>query len=86
MPYQLRITRSAAKELRKLPPEAQQRIRQAVRKLADDPRPSKCKKLQGRDDYRVTVGDYRVIYEVDDDAEVVTVWRVGHRRNVYRGI
>lgn len=86
MPYQLRITRSAAKELRKLPPGVQQRIRQAVRKLADDPRPPKCKKLQGRNDYRVAVGDYRVIYEVDDSSRVVTVWRVGHRRDVYRGI
>lgn len=86
MAYQLRATRRASKELQKLPAEIQQRIREAIHELADDPRPPGCKKLQGRDDYRITVGDYRVIYEIDDDNQMVTIWRVGHRKGVYRGL
>jgi len=86
MPYRLRITRSAVKELKRLPEGIQQRIRQAIQVLADDPRPPGCRKLKGRTDYRIRVGDYRVLYEIDDDTQTVIVWRVGHRRNVYRGI
>lgn len=86
MVYQLRATRRASKELQKLPAQIQQRIREAIYELADNPRPPGCKKLQGRDDYRITVGDYRVIYEIDDDNQVVTIWRVGHRKGVYRGL
>ena len=86
MPYQLKITRSALKELKGLPEGIRQRIRQAIHALADEPRPRGCKKLKGQTDYRIRVGDYRVLYEIDDDAQIVVVWRVGHRRDVYRGI
>lgn len=86
MPYRLRATGRALRELRKLPPRIERRIRDAIDDLADDPRPPGCKKLRGGAGWRVRVGDYRVIYEVDDGAQTVTVLRAGHRRDIYRGL
>jgi mRNA interferase RelE/StbE len=48
-----------------------------------DPRPLGCKKLKGRDAYRIRIGDYRVIYEINDGRLIVTVVTIGHRREVY---
>ncbi len=55
-------------------------------RLADNPRPPGSLKLAGRDFWRIRVGDYRVIYAIDDNEEVVRVVRTGHRRDVYRGL
>ena len=52
--------------------------------MADDPRPPGCQKLSGSDRYRVRQGRYRVVYLVDDTAQQVTVFKAGHRRDVYR--
>jgi mRNA interferase RelE/StbE len=52
--------------------------------LADDPRPPGAVKLAGRDDYRIRVGDYRIVYAVDDEEGLVIVARIAHRRDVYR--
>jgi len=82
--YELLILPRAARELAKLPEEAYVRVREACRALAGDPRPRGRRKLVNRDGIRVRVGDYRVIYEVDDAARTVTVLHVGHRRDVYR--
>ena len=63
----------------------QRRVIKAVEALADAPRPSGCKKLQGSEDtYRIRVGDYRVIYSVDDSILIVAIERIRHRREVYR--
>jgi mRNA interferase RelE/StbE len=51
--------------------------------LAEDPRPPGCTKLSGREAYRVRQGDYRIVYTVEDDALVVEVVKVGHRRDLY---
>lgn len=80
MAYELRATGWALRELRKLPPSIAERTGGAVDDLADDPRPPGCTRLRGGAGWRVRVGDYRVIYQVDDDARVVTVLRAGHRR------
>jgi mRNA interferase RelE/StbE len=56
----------------------------AVHQLAEDPRPPGCHKLQNREGWRIRVGDYRLVYEVDDDLRTVTVLLAGHRRDVYR--
>ena len=84
MGYERRATGRALRELRKLPPSIEERVRRAIDGLADDPRPPGCTKLRGRAGWRIRVGDYRVLYQVDDDARVVTVLRAGHRRDVYR--
>mgnify|MGYP001146854820 CR=1 FL=1 len=52
--------------------------------LAEDPRPPAARKLQGRDGYRVRVGDYRILYTIDDGVLLVVIVTVGHRRDVYR--
>lgn len=86
MAYQLRITRRANKELRNLPTDIQHRIRAAISDLARDPRSYGHKKLRGRTDYAIRIGRYRVIYDVDDDAQIVTILRVGRRRDAYRNL
>ena len=83
MSYRVEILRRAAKSLGKLPAQDFGRVRDAIRELADDPRPTGCKKLVGRDGWRLRVGRYRVIYEVADAVRIVTVLDVGHRRDVY---
>jgi mRNA interferase RelE/StbE len=60
------------------------RIRSAIDSLTTEPRPHGVIKLAGRDDYRIRVGDYRVVYAVDDDELLVLVARIAHRREVYR--
>jgi len=53
--------------------------------LAENPKPPGCRKLIGAEnDWRIRVGDYRLIYEIDDAALVVRIWRIRHRREVYR--
>lgn len=74
---------SAAREFRRLHGSLRERIRSAIDGVAMDPRPAGMVKLAGRDDYRVRVGDYRVVYAVDDEL-VVLVARIAHRREVYR--
>jgi mRNA interferase RelE/StbE len=81
--YALYILRRAQKSLAKLPTEAYERIRDDIRALAQNPRPPGCLKLRGREGWRIRVGDYRVIYEIDDKQQVVTVLDIGHRRDVY---
>jgi len=84
MTYSILILRRAPKELEDLPRDAYGRVCQAIPGLEADPRPSGCRKLSGRDGWRVRVGDYRVVYEIDDDASMITVLHIGHRRDVYR--
>ena len=57
---------------------------QAIDKLALVPRPPGCKKLKGRDAYRIRIGEYRVIYEIHDDVLIVLIIRVAHRREAYK--
>ncbi|HEX8474869.1 MAG TPA: type II toxin-antitoxin system RelE/ParE family toxin [Pyrinomonadaceae bacterium] len=83
MSYEVLILRRAQKELANLPKADYERIRDAVAALAENPRPSSCKKLVGREGWRIRVGDYRAIYEIDDDKQKVTILHIGHRRDVY---
>ncbi|OGL99549.1 hypothetical protein A2501_04270 [Candidatus Uhrbacteria bacterium RIFOXYC12_FULL_57_11] len=79
------VTSRARRELQALPRPVLERVDAAIRTLAGDPRPPGSVKLKGlRHGYRLRVGDYRLLYEVDDQAGVVTVGHVGHRREVYR--
>jgi mRNA interferase RelE/StbE len=83
MSYEVLILRRAQKELADLPKVDYARVRGAAAALADDPRPAGCKKLVGREGWRIRSGDYRVIYEIDDAGEKITVLHIGHRRDVY---
>jgi mRNA interferase RelE/StbE len=83
--YELLLSKQAEKDLKRLPPEIFRRIIRELRGLADVPRPPGCRKLSGSErDYRIRIGDYRVLYEILDDLRQVKVYRVGHRRDVYR--
>ena len=84
MSYQILILRRAQKELAQLPKQEYERIKEAVENLSNEPRPQSCKKLTGREGWRIRVGDYRVIYEIDDTKQVLTVLHIGHRRDVYK--
>jgi mRNA interferase RelE/StbE len=82
--YNVFIAKSAARELEAVPLKDRRRITARIRALADDPRPPGCEKLSGEDKYRVRQGNYRILYEIADADLVVTVIRVGNRRDVYR--
>lgn len=81
--YEITFTSGAARQLRKLPRDAQERVVRAIEQLSRDPRPHGVKALQGVDALRLGVGTYRVLYRVEDEALVVLVLRLGHRRDVY---
>jgi mRNA interferase RelE/StbE len=83
--YAIEVLPAAERDLRKVHPQMRARIRGAVLKLAADPRPPGARALKDRPGYlRVRVGDYRIIYTIQDDVLRVIVVRVGHRRDVYR--
>ncbi len=83
MNYVLLILRRAQKQLANLNKSEFERVRDAIALLAETPRPNGCKKLVGRDGWRIRIGNYRVIYEIDEDGQKVTVLDVGYRRNIY---
>jgi len=81
--YRIELRPSAVRALRKLDPQVRRRVQGAIALLAQDPRPPGARALQGRPGLRVRVGDYRIIYTVEDDVLLVVVVRLGHRRDVY---
>jgi len=83
--YRVLLESAAEKDLRRLSSEMHDRVIVAIHALATNPRPHGCRKLFGsKNDWRIRVGDYRVIYEIADEIRVVRVNRVRHRREVYR--
>lgn len=82
--YRLLIKPSAAKELEALPLKDRRRVVARARELAAVPRPIGAEKLSGHDLYRVRQGDYRIVYEIIDHDRIVSVFKIGHRRDVYR--
>jgi mRNA interferase RelE/StbE len=82
--YRLLIKPSAAKELETVPLKIRRRVVARVRELVGQPRPIGAEKLSGHDLYRVRQGNYRIPYQVVDHDRTVTVFNIGHRRDVYR--
>lgn len=82
--YSLQIKRSAAKELEAVPLKDRRRLVTRIEGLRTEPRPPGCEKLSGDDKYRIRQGNYRILYEIQDQALIVTVVRIGDRRDVYR--
>jgi mRNA interferase RelE/StbE len=83
--FEVFLERGVEKDLRRLPESIHDRIVRAVDALSRNPRPPGCRKLTGSEnDWRIRVGDYRVIYEIADTKRIVRVNRVRHRREVYR--
>ena len=84
MTYRIEVRPAALKALRKVDPADARRIQGAIALLAQDPRPPGARALQGRPGLRVRVGDYRIVYTIQDDVLLVIVVTFGHRREVHR--
>lgn len=83
MLYSIYLKKSAIKALEKIDEPYYSNIKEAIYNLSNNPRPSGCKKLKGRDGYRVRVGDYRIIYDIFDSTLIIEVVNIGHRKNIY---
>lgn len=83
MAYTVQIGTAARKALQSLEGPIQQRVREAIRALAIDPRARGTKKLKGRPEHRVRVGDWRVVFLIDDASKLVTITRIAGRDHVY---
>jgi mRNA interferase RelE/StbE len=84
MTYKVAVEKKAAKALEKINEPDYNRVKMAILNLANIPRPFGYIKLKGRDAYRITVGTYRIIYEIIDNRLIVNVVAVGHRKDIYR--
>jgi len=85
MKYTIRIHKHALKELELLSVKINRQISAAIDKLADNPRPHGCKKLKGEYEYmwRIRIGDYRILYTIEDKIKIVEIRKVGNRKNIY---
>ncbi|MBI1266454.1 MAG: type II toxin-antitoxin system RelE/ParE family toxin [Cryomorphaceae bacterium] len=83
MRYKVRVERKAQKKLSKIPEPYYSNLKTSILNLGNNPRPQGCKKLKGRDGYRIRVADYRVIYEIQDSILLVDVIDLGHRKEIY---
>ena len=84
-PNRVFLSPAAARDRDKLPAGVQARIDDAIRRLAPDPRSGDCRKLRDTEGWRVRVGDYRIVYMIDDDERLVLVIWIGLRKDAYRG-
>lgn len=83
--YEVYLEKSAEQDLKRLSADAFKRLINYIKALTKTPRPVECHKIVGsKSDWRIRVGNYRIIYEIDDKVKVVNVMRVRHRREVYR--
>jgi len=83
--YEVYLEKAAENDLKRLPTTTFHRIIPHIKALAENPRPSSCRKLAGsKNDWRIRIGDHRVLYEIDEKAKAVRIMRVRHRREVYR--
>lgn len=85
MTYQVALAPAAARQMRKFDPQVRRRVQAAIDLLAIEPRPPAATRLVGgAGEWRVRTGDYRIVYEIEDDRLLVLVLNVGHRREVYQ--
>ncbi|UZJ23660.1 type II toxin-antitoxin system RelE/ParE family toxin [Rhodococcus antarcticus] len=85
MTYRITLTPAAARQMRKFDPQVRRQMQAALELLSSDPRPPAATQLVGgAGEWRVRTGDYRIVYEIEDEELLVLVLRVGHRREIYR--
>jgi len=82
--YSVRILRVALKDIEDLPRDYARLVSEHIDQLEQNPRPAGAIKLQGEGSYRIRVGVYRILYDIDDQEQTVVVYRVKHRREAYR--
>jgi mRNA interferase RelE/StbE len=81
--YRVLVAPAGQRDFKRLPPETRDRIRGAIKSLENDPRRN-AQKLAAGEGYRIRVGDYRIVFRIDDAADELLVTRIKHRRDVYR--
>lgn len=83
--YEILLEQAAERDLKKLPADVFKRIIPTTKDLAKNPKPARSRKLTGsKNDWRIRVGDYRILYEIDARAKIVKVMRIRHRKDAYR--
>ena len=82
--YEITFKKSVAKDLKKLPKKDVSKILEVIQSLSVNPRPPQVKKLSGQERYRMRKGNYRILYTIEDAKLLITVVKVGHRREIYR--
>lgn len=82
--YRIEVRPAPLRDLGRIDPNVRPRVEGSIALLAEDPRPPASRPLRGRPGYRVRVGDYRIIYTINDDVLLIVVVTVGNRRDVYR--
>lgn len=82
--YKIQIKPSAFKELKKIPKKDLQKITKKILSLSVNPRPAGCEKLSGQEKYRLRQGNYRIVYSIEDDMLIVTIVKIGHRKEIYK--
>ncbi len=82
--YKIYIEKVALKSLTKIDHQHQTRLINSIRELAKEPRPKNSKKLKGRNAFRIRIGNYRIIYEIEHEKLTILVVSIGHRKNIYR--
>lgn len=84
--YRIELRRKAQKALDTVPKNDFNAILQRIKKLAENPRPRGVEKIKKAGLWRIRQGDYRIVYNIDDEEKLVTVVRIGHRREIYRAL
>ena len=82
--YRIQVKKTAEKELGKIPKKELLKILEKIEGLSDNPHPAESMKLSNQDKYRVRVGNYRILYRVEDNILTVFVIKIGHRKDIYR--
>ncbi len=82
--YKIELKASAAKEIKKLPNKDIKKILERIEDLSEDPRSSHCIKLSGEEKYRTRVGNYRILYTIEDEVLIVYIVKIAHRKDVYQ--
>ncbi len=83
--YSVLVKKTAAEELGRIPKKELLKIIERIRSLEEYPRPFGCEKLSAQERYRIRQGNWRIVYSIDDDARAVEIFKIGHRKEVYRG-
>ena len=83
--YKVLVKKTAADELGRIPKRELIRLIERIRSLEENPRPFGCEKLSAQERYRIRQRNYRIVYSIDDDGRTVQIFKIGHRREVYRG-
>jgi mRNA interferase RelE/StbE len=84
--YKVELRRNALKALDKIQPQERSRISSALLKLEQEPRPRGVEKIRNTELWRIREGDYRIVYNIEDNRNLVTIVKIGHRREIYRRI